>query len=179
MNALHRPGRAVAAVGAAVAVGAATLAVIAGSAAATEPGRCVDNVNVRAEPSMDSEVVALCEAGTAVQVGETRNGFVQLIDLGGWSSAEFVSVAGAEPAAVAERSSTPDEQDGATSRDSGGDDTGSTDDTSDSSDASDSSDSSDTGDAAGSTGEDADDAAGSEERETGSAGGSPLGGLLP
>lgn len=196
MNALHRPGRAVAAVGAAVAVGAATLAVIAGTAAAAEPGRCIDNVNVRAEPSMDARILSVCQTGTDVEVGETRNGFVQLVDLGGWASAEFVSVDGTEPAAVTDRSSTPDEQDAATGPGSSTDDTGSTGDTADASDSSDASDTSDTsgasdasdgsdtsdtgtGDATGSAGEDAGDAAGSEEQETGSAGGSPLDGLLP
>jgi hypothetical protein len=186
MNALQSPGRAVAAVGAVVAVGAATMmAVIAGSASAAEPGRCIDNVHVRAQPTMDSEIVALCESGTAVQVGETRNGFVQLVDLGGWSSAEFVSVNGAEPA-VSDRSATPDEQDGATSPGSSTDDAGSTDDEGSTGDTTDTTEedgqrsapgaNDDSGDA-GDAGAD-ESAGGSEEPEAESAGGSPLDGLL-
>jgi hypothetical protein len=90
---LHHPGRATAAVGAVVAVSATTLMVLlSGTAAATEPGRCTDNVNVRAEPDINSDIVALCEAGTEVMTGETRNGFVRLTDLGGWSAKEYISV---------------------------------------------------------------------------------------
>jgi hypothetical protein len=101
---LNRPGRAAAVVGAVVAVSATTLmALVAGTAAASEPGRCVENVNVRAEPDVASRIVAMCEAGTEVQVGETRNGFVRLTDLGGWSAQEYVSVNGAAPAAPADR----------------------------------------------------------------------------
>lgn len=184
MNALQSPGRAVAAVGAVVAVGAATMmAVLAGSASAAEPGRCVDNVNVRAEPSMDARIITVCESGTAVQVGESRNGFVRLVDLGGWSSAEFVSVNGAEPAAVSDPSSTADEQDDATSPGSGTDGTDAT------GDAGSTGDASDAGEQDGQSGRDADDATGggadeyadeAEEgsEESGSAGGSPLDGLL-
>lgn len=105
---IRRPGRAVAAVGAVVAVSATTLmALLAGNAAAAEPGKCVQNVNVRAAPDIGSRIVGLCEAGTAVQVGETRNGFVRLLDLGGWSAQEFVSVNGAAPAAPAPAATTP------------------------------------------------------------------------
>lgn len=104
MKALHRPGRVAAAAGAVVAVSATTLmAIVAGNASAAEPGRCVDNVNVRQSPDINSPIVALCEAGTAVQVGETQNDFVQLLDLGGWAAAEFVSVNGAEPAPPVDR----------------------------------------------------------------------------
>ena len=116
MNVLSRPGRAVAVVGAVVAVSATTLmAVVAGSAGAQEPGRCTDNVNVRAQPSIDAPIVAVCEAGTAVQVGETRNGFVRLIDLGGWSAQEFVSVDGAPPARPASRTPSRSDDAGSTS----------------------------------------------------------------
>lgn len=108
MNVLPRPGRTVAAVGAVVAVSATTLmALVAGTAGAQEPGRCVDNVNVRESPSENARIVTVCEAGTAVQVGETRNGFVELIDLGGWSAQQFVSVAGEPPAEPEDRSSVP------------------------------------------------------------------------
>lgn len=112
---LDRPGRVV---GAVVALSATTMmALVAGTASASEPGRCVENVNVRAEPSTSSRIVALCEAGTEVKVGESRNGFVRLTDLGGWSAQEFVSVNGAEPAAPA------DTADSSTAPASSGDDT--------------------------------------------------------
>lgn len=97
---LDRPGRIAAAVGAVVAVSATTLmAVVAGSAAADEPGRCIENVNVRSTPSLSAEIIKVCEQGTAVQVGETRNGFVELTDLNGWAAQEFISVNGETPAA--------------------------------------------------------------------------------
>ena len=78
-----RPGRAAAVVGAVVAVSATTaVALLSGTATAapgvTEPGRCTKNVNVRAEPDIAAKIVALCEDGTEVQVGEARDGFVQL-----------------------------------------------------------------------------------------------------
>jgi uncharacterized protein YraI len=104
MNALQRPGRAAAVVGAVVAVSATTLmALVAGTASAAEPGRCTDNVNVRSEPVFNAPIVALCEAGTDVEVGETRNGFVRLVDLGGWASEEFVTL---DSAASSRRSAT-------------------------------------------------------------------------
>jgi hypothetical protein len=106
---LNRPGRAAAVVGVVVAVSAtAAMALVAGTAAADEPGRCTENVNVRAEPDATSRIVALCEAGTQVQVGETRDGFVQLTDLGGWSAQEYISVDGAAPAAPAPAASDPE-----------------------------------------------------------------------
>lgn len=87
--------RTVAVVGAMVAVGATTLmGIAAGTASAQAPGRCLENVNVRAEPSIASRIVAVCEAGTAVQTDRIRNGFVQLTDLGGWAAAEYVEVDG-------------------------------------------------------------------------------------
>ncbi|MHA6794844.1 SH3 domain-containing protein [Pseudonocardia bannensis] len=96
---LQRPGRAAAVVGGLVAVGATTMmALAAGTAGAAEPGRCTDNVNVRAEPSPTARIIAVCERGTEVTVGEKRNGFVKLTNLGGWSAEEFVSVDGATPA---------------------------------------------------------------------------------
>lgn len=102
---LDRPGRIAAVVGAVVAVSATTLmAVVAGSAAADEPGRCVENVNVRSTPSLSAEIIKVCEQGTAVQVGETRNGFVELTDLNGWAAQEFISVNGQAPAAATEPS---------------------------------------------------------------------------
>lgn len=94
----RRPGRAVAVVGAVVAVSATTLMALAATASAAGSGRCTQNVNVRAEPKTDARIVALCEAGKQVQVGETRNGFVRLSELNGWASQEYVSVNGAAPA---------------------------------------------------------------------------------
>jgi hypothetical protein len=94
-----RPGRAAAVVGAVVAVSAsAAVALVSGTAAAQEPGRCTENVNVRSEPDVSSQIVALCEAGSEVQTGESRDGFVQLTNLGGWAAQEYISVNGQNPA---------------------------------------------------------------------------------
>jgi hypothetical protein len=100
-----RPGRAAAVVGAVIAVSAtAAVVLVSGTAAAEEPGRCTENVNVRSEPDVASRIVALCEAGTEVQTGESRDGFVQLTSLGGWAAQEYISVNGSAPA-PAERAS--------------------------------------------------------------------------
>ncbi|MGD9529408.1 MAG: hypothetical protein AB7V44_21795 [Pseudonocardia sp.] len=96
MKALQGPARVAAVVGAVAAVGAGTVFVV-GTASAAEPAKCVDNVNVREEPRIDSRVIALCEAGTVVEAGEVRNGFVKLTDLGGWSAQEYVSINGQKP----------------------------------------------------------------------------------
>lgn len=96
MKALQRPGRVAAVIGAVAAVSAGTLLAV-GTASAAEPAKCVDNVNVREQPRIDSRVVALCESGTTVEAGEIRNGFVRLNDLGGWSSQEFISINGQQP----------------------------------------------------------------------------------
>ncbi len=122
-----RPGRAAAVVGAVVAVSAtATVALLSGTATAapgvTEPGRCTKNVNVRAEPDIATKIVALCEEGTAVQVGEARDGFLQLTNLGGWAAQEYVSVNGRAPAPAARASSSEGEDDGA--EDAGAEDAG-------------------------------------------------------
>jgi SH3 domain-containing protein len=96
---IDRPGRAAATAGALLATSAAVaMALAVGTAAADEPGRCVTNVNVRAEPSPTSRIVNRCQAGTAVQVGETRDGFVRLDEFRGWASAQYVAVDGATPA---------------------------------------------------------------------------------
>jgi hypothetical protein len=105
MKNLQRPGRLAAAVGGAVAVGAAGLmAVLSGTASAapatTTPGVCSDNVNVRAEPKAGSKIVAVCDRGTKVQIGEEKNGFVQLTNLKGWAAKQYVKADGA-PAAPA------------------------------------------------------------------------------
>jgi uncharacterized protein YraI len=94
----YRPSRAAAVVGATVAVGAAGLmALVAGTTVASEPGRCTQNVNVRSGPDPDAPIVAHCGAGSEVRVGEMRQGFVQLSDLGGWASTQYVAADGAAP----------------------------------------------------------------------------------
>ena len=106
-----RPGRAAAVVGAVVVVSAtAAVALVSGTATAAEPGRCTKNVNVRAQPDIESKIVALCEQGTEVQVGESRTGFLRLDNLGGWAAQEYISVNGQAPA-PADRSSSPEGDD--------------------------------------------------------------------
>ena len=91
MNLRNRPARLVAAVGAVLAAGTTTfMALVAGNASADEPGRCTQNVNVREDPQADAKIVALCEAGKQVKLGEERGGFVHLDELGGWASKDFV-----------------------------------------------------------------------------------------
>ncbi len=130
-----RPGRAAAVVGAVIAVSAtAAVVLVSGTAAAQEPGRCTENVNVRSEPDVTSRIVALCEAGTEVQTGEARDGFVQLPSLGGWAAQEYISVNGSAPApaerASASESASEDENEdgnsseGSETADDAGTDTG-------------------------------------------------------
>jgi uncharacterized protein YraI len=112
MNArlMGRPARAAAALGALVAAGAVTLVATMGTANAAGAGRCTDNVNVRSEPDISSKIVAVCERGQSVQIGQTRDGFVQLTDLKGWAAQEFVSVdghVGAAPATPRTTSAKP------------------------------------------------------------------------
>ena len=99
-------GRAAAGVGALVAAGAMTIVVVGGTANAAGTGRCTDNVNVREEPDITSQIVAVCERGQAVQVGKTQDGFVQLTDLDGWAAQEYVSVDGRAPASSAGTTTT-------------------------------------------------------------------------
>jgi hypothetical protein len=73
------------------------MALAVGTAAADVPGRCATNVNVRAEPDITSTIVNRCQAGTAVQVGEERNGFVRLPELGGWAAEDYVAVDAVAP----------------------------------------------------------------------------------
>lgn len=114
MKALQRPGRAAAVVGAVVAVSATSLiALLGGTAAANEPGKCVENVNVREQPDTTSSIVALCEAGRTVEVGATRDGFVELVDLNGWAAKEFISIGGAEPGAARAAEAAPGTANGA------------------------------------------------------------------
>jgi hypothetical protein len=119
-----RPGRATAAVGAVIAVSAtAAVALLSGTATATpsaeQPGRCTKNVNVRAEPDTTSRIVALCEEGTAVKVGEAREGFLRLTNLGGWAAQEYISVNGQAPAGAARTSGSESDADDADDRRAG------------------------------------------------------------
>ncbi|MBN9112739.1 MAG: SH3 domain-containing protein [Pseudonocardia sp.] len=88
---LHRRGRAAAVIGGLVAAGATTVLVMVGTASAAEQGRCTDNVNVRSQPSATASVVTVCKRGTDVTIGERRNGYVQLTNLNGWASEQYVS----------------------------------------------------------------------------------------
>ena len=119
MNFRNRPARVAAAAGAVVVAGAATmLAVAAGTASADEPGRCTQNVNIREEPDAQSRIVALCEAGTKVQLGDERDGWVHIDELGGWASKDFVKPD--EPSARSD-SSSGDRSDGSDDRHSSSD----------------------------------------------------------
>jgi hypothetical protein len=114
----NRPARIAAAVGATVAAGATAMLAVTATASADEPGRCLQNVNVREEPDAESRIVALCEAGTKVELGEERDGFVRIDELGGWASKDYVK--------ADERSSSDDRSGGSSSDDerSGGDSDG-------------------------------------------------------
>jgi uncharacterized protein YraI len=93
--AAQRRARTVAAVGAAVAVGTTGLMVLAvGTAAADEPGRCNETVNVRAEPDRTAPIVGVCPAGTAVQIAEIREGYLYLTDYAGWAAWEYLTIGG-------------------------------------------------------------------------------------
>jgi hypothetical protein len=86
----NRPDRILAAVGATVAAGATAMLAVTTTASADEPGRCLQNVNIREEPDAESRIVALCEAGTEVALGEERDGFVRVDELGGWAAKDYV-----------------------------------------------------------------------------------------
>jgi hypothetical protein len=89
----RRRARALAAIGAAVAAGTTGLMVLAvGTAAADEPGRCNETVKVRAEPDRDAPEVGVCPAGTAVQIGEIREGYLYLTDYAGWAAWEYLTI---------------------------------------------------------------------------------------
>ena len=123
MNFRNRPARVAAATGAVVVAGAATmLAVAAGTASADEPGRCTQNVNIREEPDAQSRIVALCEAGTNVQLGDERDGWVHIDELGGWASKEFVKP---DESSARSDSSSGDHSDGSDDRHSSSDGDGS------------------------------------------------------
>ncbi len=95
MNLHTRRARLLLAAGTLVVAGSSTaVALTAGAAAAAEPGRCAQHVNVREHPTATSRIVALCEAGTPVALGEERAGWVRLDELGGWISTDHVTTAG-------------------------------------------------------------------------------------
>jgi hypothetical protein len=104
---MNRPRRAAAAAAAVLALTTTATVALVTTASADEPGRCLENVNVREKPDVNSRIVALCEAGTQVQVGETRSGFVRLTDLGGWASQQYVAVNGRSPAPAASEQDSP------------------------------------------------------------------------
>ena len=104
----NRPARIAAAVGATVAAGATAMLAVTATASADEPGRCLQNVNVREEPDAESRIVALCEAGTKVELGEERDGFVRIDELGGWASKDYVK---------ADETSSSDDRSGGSSSD--------------------------------------------------------------
>lgn len=118
MNLGTHPARVVAAVVAVVAAGTTTvLALTAGTAAADEPGRCTQNVNVREDADATSRIVALCEEGTKVTLGAERDHFVWLDKLHGWASTDYVKADKAAGAAGADSASGD-----AASEDAAGDD---------------------------------------------------------
>jgi hypothetical protein len=107
----RRRTRTVAAIGAAVAAGTTGLMVLAvGTAAADEPGRCNETVKVRAEPNLNAPQVGVCPAGTAVQIGEIREGYLYLTDYAGWAAWEYLTIddpAATDPAGVAPADTDP------------------------------------------------------------------------
>jgi hypothetical protein len=104
----NRSARTLAAVGAVAAASAtAMIALVSGTASADEPGRCLENVNVREDPQSDAQIVAVCQAGTQVKLGESRNGFVHLTDLNGWAVQQYVK---ADDASSATRSDGDEEE---------------------------------------------------------------------
>jgi hypothetical protein len=122
MNLGTHPARVVAAVVAVVAAGTTTvLALAAGTAAADEPGRCTQNVNVREDADATSRIVALCEEGTKVVLGAERDHFVWLDKLHGWASTDYVKADKAAGAAGADSASDAAAGDAA-SEDAAGDD---------------------------------------------------------
>jgi hypothetical protein len=90
MIALRSPGRLATAVGLAVAAVGATVMAVSVAQAAPEPGRCIDNVNVRERPEANARVIGLCRTGTRVTVEERRAGFVKLKEYNGWSVERYV-----------------------------------------------------------------------------------------
>jgi hypothetical protein len=63
-----------------------------GTAAADEPGRCNETVKVHAEPNLDAPEVGVCPAGTAVRIGEIREGYLYLTDYAGWAAWEYLTI---------------------------------------------------------------------------------------
>jgi len=169
MMSRNRTVRVAAAVGATVAAGAVAMLAATTTASADEPGRCLQNVNIREEPDVDSRIVALCEAGTQVKLGAERDGFVRIDDLGGWASKDYVKADESAPSSD-DRSSSSSDHNGDHNGDHDGDHDGADQHRSSGSDHSDSSDRS----GADRSGGDESGEAGGEEAGTGG----DLGGLL-
>jgi hypothetical protein len=115
----NRPARIAAAVGATVAAGAAAMLAVTTTASADEPGRCLQNVNIREKPDAESRIVALCEAGTKVALGEERDGFVRVDEMGGWAAEDYVKAD--ETSSSNDRSGRSGSDDERSSSDSHGD----------------------------------------------------------
>jgi hypothetical protein len=107
----NRPARVAVAVGATLAAGTVTMLAVTTTASADEPGRCTQNVNVREKPDASSRIVALCEEGTRVKLGEKRAGFVRIDELGGWAAEGYVK-ADARSGSSSSASSSDGERDG-------------------------------------------------------------------
>ncbi|MEQ3549716.1 hypothetical protein WIS52_04470 [Pseudonocardia nematodicida] len=86
-----KPRRIVAVAGALAVAGLAATGVIAGTATAAGTATCTANVNVRSEASASAPIVGVCERGDNTSAGAERDGFVELVEYGGWASAEYVA----------------------------------------------------------------------------------------
>ena len=105
----NRTARVAGAVGATVAAGAVTMLGVTATASADEPGRCLENVNIREEPDTDARIVALCERGTRVELGEDRDGFVRIDELGGWAAKDYVKADSPSSSSSSSSSSSDDD----------------------------------------------------------------------
>ncbi|MER5675126.1 SH3 domain-containing protein [Pseudonocardia alni] len=99
--------RVAAVLGALAVAGVTTTGIIAGTASAAGTGTCTQSVNVRSEPEADAPIVGVCERGESTSTGETRDGFVELPEYGGWAMTRYVSTSGAERSGSSEDSLTP------------------------------------------------------------------------
>lgn len=103
-------------VGALAVAGVTATGVIAGTASAAGTATCTSSVNVRSEPSETAPIVGVCERGATTTVGETRNGFVELPEFGGWALDDYVSTSSSSSSRPATDGTTRSE-DGLTSTD--------------------------------------------------------------
>ncbi|MEQ3537858.1 SH3 domain-containing protein [Pseudonocardia tropica] len=107
--------RVAAVLGALAVAGVTTTGIIAGTASAAGTGTCTQSVNVRSEPEADAPIVGVCERGESTSTGETRDGFVELPEYGGWAMTRYVSTSGAEDSGSSEDSLTPSSTERSTS----------------------------------------------------------------